>query len=297
MQINNLIEEKALKKSMVGAILLAVWGITMAIVASSSAIMLDGMFNLISGIMSYFFIQIARLTSDKATREYPLGYYAYESLLVFIKGATILLLIVMAVYSNLMILLSGGKEPQLGLMMLYVAVAVFGCLALFLISRAAFKKTGSELLHAETRAWLINAAISAAIGLALAITMLLIGTSLAWIARYIDQILVIILSLAFIKDPLVFMKNGLRELVLAAPHQEYTTPFENKFLPLKDQLGAKELDLEIMKTGRRMWVTVRLTPADDTIRMPELKKARDRLSEIAKEIYADTQVELILETG
>jgi hypothetical protein len=45
-----------------------------------------------------------------------------------------------------------------------------------------------------------------------------------------------------------------------------------------------------------MWVTVRITPADDTIRIPELKKARDRLSKIAKEIYADTQVELILET-
>jgi predicted Co/Zn/Cd cation transporter (cation efflux family) len=118
-----------------------------------------------------------------------------------------------------------------------------------------------------------------------------------WWGRFFWQILVILLSLAFIKDPFVFMKNGLRELVLAAPQQENTTPFENKILPLKDQLGAKEFDLEIMKTGRRMWVTVRITPSDDTIQIPELKKARDRVSETAKEIYEDTQVELILETG
>ena len=52
-----------------------------------------------------------------------------------------------------------------------------------------------------------------------------------------------------------------------------------------------------MKTGRRIWVTVRLTPAENMIRVPELKKAKDRVVEIAKEIYEDTQVELILETG
>ncbi len=51
----NLIEEKALKRSMVGAFLLAVWGIVMASVSGSSVILLDGMFNLISGIMSFFF--------------------------------------------------------------------------------------------------------------------------------------------------------------------------------------------------------------------------------------------------
>ena len=49
-----LIEEKALKRSMVGALLLAVWGIAMASVSGSSVILLDGMFNLISGIMSFF---------------------------------------------------------------------------------------------------------------------------------------------------------------------------------------------------------------------------------------------------
>jgi len=41
------IEEKALKKSMIGAFILAIWGIAMAAVASSGAIMLDGMFNFI----------------------------------------------------------------------------------------------------------------------------------------------------------------------------------------------------------------------------------------------------------
>jgi predicted Co/Zn/Cd cation transporter (cation efflux family) len=43
-----MIEEKALKASMVGALVLSGWGILMAFASSSGVIMLDGMFNLIS---------------------------------------------------------------------------------------------------------------------------------------------------------------------------------------------------------------------------------------------------------
>ena len=87
------IEEKALKKSMVGGFLLAVWGLVMAGVSGSSVVLLDGMFNMISGIMSYFSIEITRLISGKESREYPLGYFAFESLFVLAKGATILVLL------------------------------------------------------------------------------------------------------------------------------------------------------------------------------------------------------------
>jgi predicted Co/Zn/Cd cation transporter (cation efflux family) len=269
----------------------------MAIVASSGAIMLDGMFNFVSGIMSYFFIGITRLVSGNATRDYPLGYFAFESLFVFIKGAIILLLIVMAVYSNLKVLFSGGREPSLGLMSLYVVAAVVGCLVLYMISRAAFKKTGSEILETETSGWLINAIISSCIGVALGITMLLRGTALGWIDRYIDQILVIFMSLVFIRDPLVFMKNGLKQLLLASPQKEYITPYEDRILPLKEQLDAREMSLEVLKTGRRMWVTVWLTPEKNTISMDEIRHIKETIRKTAWEIYENTQTEVILEAG
>ena len=106
-----LIEEKALKKSMLGAFILAIWGIVMASVSGSSVLLLDGMFNLISGIMSYFSIEITRLIYGKESRDYPLGFFAFESLFVLAKGASILVLLLMALYSNIGVLLSGGREP------------------------------------------------------------------------------------------------------------------------------------------------------------------------------------------
>lgn len=291
----NLIEEKALKRSMVGALLLAVWGIVMASVSGSSVILLDGMFNLISGIMSFFSIEVTRLISGKETRQYPLGYFAFESLFVLAKGASILVLLLMALYSNIGVLLSGGREPVLGLLTIYVALAVMGCVVLYLISRKGFKQTGSEILQAETKAWLVNAVISGAIGVAFGITMLLKGTPLGFIDRYIDQILVIVLSIIFIKDPILLMKSGIKELLLAAPQDTYTKPFEDRLMPLKDQLHARALDLEIIKTGRRLWLTVWFDPRDDEIKIDDFMKVKAKLSKLAREVYENTQTEVILE--
>lgn len=119
--------------------------------------------------------------------------------------------------------------------------------------------------------------------------------SIGWLDRYVDQILVTIFSLLFIKDPLVFMKNGLSELLLAAPQDAFTQPYEKKLLPLKDELGARNMALETMKTGRRMWLTVIFDPAKDTIHMDEITQLKERLSAAAKEVYENTWTEVLLE--
>jgi cation diffusion facilitator family transporter len=288
-------EEGVLKKLLVGALLLAVWGIVMAIASDSSVILLDGMFNLISAIMSFFSIEILRLVSGKETREYPLGYFAFESLFVLIKGASIMILLLMALYSAIKKLVTGGGEPALGLMMVYVVLAVLGCLVLYILARRGFKKTGSEILEAEKQSWFINMVVSGAIGIAFGVTMLLQQTALGWIAKYVDQILVIIFSIIFFKDPIILMKKGLKELLLAAPQREFAAPFEEKILPLKEELGANKLTLEILKTGRRIWLTVKVDPKEATISVDEFMKVREKISGIAQKVYENTDTEVILE--
>ena len=288
-------EESVLKKLLVGALLLAVWGIVMAIASDSSVVLLDGMFNLISAIMSFFSLEILRLISGKETREYPLGYFAFESLFVLVKGASIMILLLMALYSAIKKLISGGGEPALGLMTVYVVLAVLGCLVLYIIARRGFKKTGSEILEAEKQSWFINMVVSGAIGIAFGVTMLLQQTSLGWIAKYVDQILVIIFSIIFFKDPIILMKKGLKELLLAAPQREFAAPFEEKILPLKEELGANKLALEILKTGRRIWLTVKVDPKEATINVDEFMKVREKISGIAQKVYENTDTEVILE--
>jgi len=289
------IEEKALKISMVGAFVLAVWGLLIAALSQSGAVLLDGMFNLISAIMTFFSIEITRLIFGKETHQYPLGYFAFESLFVFVKGAAILILVLMALYANIVVLINGGRQPALGLLTVYVAIAVTGCFGLYGVTRKSYKETGSDLLQAEAKAWLLNGAVTGAIGIAFVIVMLIQGTALGWIDRYVDQVLVILMSIMFIKDPLALMRNGLKELLLAAPQETFSQPFIDRILPLKEELGARNLSFEILKTGRRVWVTIFYDPLEDTLRVDAFMALKIRIQAIAREIHPNSQTEVILE--
>jgi predicted Co/Zn/Cd cation transporter (cation efflux family) len=297
MEEKQIIEEKALKVSMVGAFFLAVWGLVMAVFTGAGIVLLDGMFNLISAVMAFFSIEISRLISGRKTRDFPLGYFALESLFVFLKGASILVMVVMALYSNIKVLLAGGREPELGLMIIYVAVAVAGCFLIYGVTRRSFKKTGSEMLEAETQAWLINGVISSLIGVAFVIVLLVQGTDYGWISRYADQILVIFFAAFVIRDPLVLMKNGIKELLLVAPAEAFAAPFVDKLLPLREPLGIREMSVEVLKTGRRVWVTVYMDPEGEEIQVASFMEIKRKLRAAASEVYGNTDTEVILERG
>jgi hypothetical protein len=66
-------------------------------------------------------------------------------------------------------------------------------------------------------------------------------------------------------------------------------------MPLKEELGAKHLSLEILKTGRRMWVTVFMDPVNDTLHVDEFMALKTKLQDISREVNPNTQTELILE--
>lgn len=125
--------------------------------------------------------------------------------------------------------------------------------------------------------------------------MFIQNTSMGWIARYVDQVLVILMTILFIKEPLILMRGGLRELLLASPQKEFSKPFVKKIMPLKEQLGARHLSLEILKTGRRMWVTVFMDPVKDTLHVDEFMALKTKLQDISREVNPNTQTELILE--
>ncbi|CAB5089174.1 hypothetical protein D3OALGA1CA_5875 [Olavius algarvensis associated proteobacterium Delta 3] len=289
------VEETALKQSMVGALLLSVWGLVMAFFSDSGAVLLDGMYNLVSAIMTFFSLHITRLVSGRETRDFPLGYFMFESLFVFIKGSTIIIVVLMALWSSLRVLLAGGREPALGLMTGYVVVAVIGCGLLYWKTRDGYRNTGSEILMAEAQGWLLNAIVTGAIGVAFVITLFIQDTAFGWIARYVDQILVILLSLVFIRDPILLMLGGLKELLLAAPQREFAAPFHDALVPVMESAGARGMSLEVLKTGRRAWLTVKLDPAGNTIDVDAFMELKRRFRELAGTVHPNTDTEVVIE--
>ena len=92
----------------------------------------------------------------------------------------------------------------------------------------------------------------------------------------------------------MLMKSGIKELLLAAPRDSLIKPFQEKLLPIKDQLHV-DMAIELIKTGRRLWLTVRLDPPGDQIGVDELMEFKAKISQAAREVYENTQTEVILE--
>ena len=64
---------------------------------------------------------------------------------------------------------------------------------------------------------------------------------------------------------------------------------------MKDQLNARAMAVEIIKTGRRLWLTIRFDPRDDEIKVDDFMKVRAVLCQAAREVYENTQTEVLLE--
>lgn len=289
------IEENTLRISMIGAFLLAIWGISMAYFSQSDAVLLDGAFNLISAVITFFSIKVTSMISRKESFKHPFGFFAYETLIVFTKGASILILIAISVTANVKKILSGGGEPKLGIMTIYVVIAVFACLAIYLIFRKSYKQIETELLFAEKQSWLLNTIISGSIGVAFLIAIFLQGTSLGWINRYLDQILVIIFSLIFIREPFNLVKDGLREFLLGSPKKEISQPFIDKLNLLKNNKEIKEFQVFLLKTGRRIWINVIIEPTKNSIKMEELLELKNELSVAMQEVYPNTFTQVTID--
>ena len=288
-------ERKALILSAVTALALALWGIGMGMYSGSDAIMLDGSFNLLSAAMAFIGMKVAGLTACGYTRRYPLGFFAYEPLMVMVKGISILVLVALALSSNIQVLLAGGRDPQLGLMLVYVGPAVAGCLLAWFICRRANRQQASGLLMAEQQSWLINTVISGSIGVALLMVIAVQGTSVGWIARYIDQILVIGFCLAFLRDPWLLVRNGFRELLLSAPDPAYVQPLRERLAAMAPDPHFSVSDLMVLKTGRRTWISIAVTSTCDDASLVQFFNFRAALKTCAEQCYSNCFCEVVLE--
>ena len=71
-------------------------------------------------------LRIANSLGRPETEHYPIGFYALESLFVFGKGLILLLLTTYVIVNNVIILMSGGSELNLGMVLIYLSVALAG---------------------------------------------------------------------------------------------------------------------------------------------------------------------------
>ncbi len=201
MKVANL-EQSSLKVAIYGNIFMAALGLTFAWYTDSQAVLLDGVFSLIALIIAVLTLYIARLIQRPGDDEFPFGYAVFEPLLNFSKGLIITAVMVFALFGAVATLLDGGSEIVVGGAVIYALIASIGCAAIVLFMKRMAKQTASPIIEVEVKNWTIDGVISGIVALSFFVVMLREGTPADPYLRYIDQVLVILMSVCFLFIPL-----------------------------------------------------------------------------------------------
>ena len=142
-------------------------------------------------------------------------------------------------------LLQGGRAVAADMAMIFGAVNVVGCLAVWAYLRWSTLRNGSGLVQAEQRQWLMDSALSAAVMIGFGAAWLLERSHWAELAVYADPVMMLVISVYFMTVPVKMVLESVRELLLAAPKED---ALEDIHETLED-LGLNPEQVRVAKLG------------------------------------------------
>jgi len=289
------LEKRALAISMYGGILFVIIEFVMAIFTTSQSILMDSVYDAAELIMVIASLRIIPLLYRPTTEKHPFGYSQVETIFITIKGSMLTAVTVGLVLSNIQIIRDGGHIVPFASVAAFEFSAVFISLIVILILRKLYKKTSSILVKVEIDGWIIDTIASAGLGIAFILPKLFNWEWLIHITPYLDQIMAIVLSVFILPIPIKTVIVSLRELFLFAPDNETVENIKNISSRVLSAYNIDIITYDIIKTGRKLWISLYFKTPNDTISISALAKIQKELEAALILDYPDLYVELVPE--
>ena len=134
----------------------------------------------------------------------------------------------------------------------------------------------SPLINMEMQGWRMDSVVSFGMACAFLLPMFI---PFAWFQKfvpYLDQIITVVLSLIMIPAPIHTIITGFRDLML-----------------IIGIYGHKNLYYDIVRTGRKLWVSVYITFDKDIVSLSKFKFLQDECILALAKKYPDFYFELL----
>lgn len=289
------LEKKYLRISLAGNVLTGCVGIVCAVISSSQAIMLDGLFNLTYCATGLFTLKVASLVDRGDDARFPHGYGFFEPLVNGTKGVLVFGVSLMALVGAAYALFGGGRPIAAGVAVGYGGFASLACWLLAYFSRRGAKVTHSPLVQADAENWLVNAAISSCVLIAFAGIFLFQFLGLDSWARYVDPVVVLSVVAISLGVPVRMAWKALMELLNRAP----TAPVVQEVTDIVDAqlegLPFVERFVRVIQPGRQRIVLVHVVMAADYSpgTLEALDIVRDRTADALSQSHAATILDML----
>lgn len=288
-------ENKILRISFVGSTLFLLSECLAAFFTHSQAVLMDCVYDLVDlAMLGPFMILVPKLYKP-VTERWPYGFAQIESLFIIIKCGLLLFLDIQLLTDSVTLILDGGHIVNAGAVAAFELFVSVSCVAMYLVLRNMNRHFSSPTVNAELYIWKLDAYSTGGVGLAFLIQLILQFTPLSFVVPYIDPAIAIFMALILAREPITMIWDAIKSLILAAPGKDVMEQIRSK---AEDILKGYDLYidfLDVVKTGRKIWVDVYITQKDDMLSISSLKLAHDEIVARLKPEYQDVFVELIPE--
>ena len=113
------------------------------------------------------------------------------------------------------------------------------------------------------------------------------------IVPYLDQLITIVLSLVMIPTPIHTVITGIRDLMLIPPEEETIDDIKETIEPIIGVYGHKNLYYDIVRTGRKLWISVYISFEKDIVSLSKFKQLQDQCIKALASKYSDFYFELL----
>lgn len=286
-------ERRAICFSLIAGIILLVIGIMMAIKTDSKAMLADSLYDSIDIIIVILTLFLVKLYHAPVSEKKPFGFSQLESFFLLIKTFMILALNVSIIINAVISIINGGKEIDVITVSLFQFILFIGNLIVWLIIRNINKKINSPTVKAEVVAWKFDMIYSFGMAFAFFVIQALKETNFKSIIPYFDQVVVIISSIIMLPEVFKVLKENITSVLLFAPNKDLTD--EIKSIIEKNLLNTnmKILHYDIIKTGRKTWISSYFKSSDNIVDITQLKEITTKCSEELNERIGNIYFELI----
>ncbi len=286
-------EKRAICFSLIAGIILLIVGIMMAIKTDSKAMLADALYDSIDIIIVILTLFLIKLYHTPISEKKPFGFSQLESFFLLIKTFMILALNVSIIINAIISIINGGKEIDVITVSLFQFILFIGNLIIWLIIRSSNKKINSPTIKAEVVAWKFDMIYSLGMAFAFFVIQTLKETNFKSIIPYFDQVVVIISSIIMLPELYKVLKENITSVLLFAPNKDLTDEIKNIIEKHLLNTNMRTLHYDIVKTGRKIWISIYFRNSDNIVDIMQLKEITMRCSKELNEKIGNIYFELV----
>ncbi len=286
-------EKSAMTLSLYGNLFFVIVELIMAIYTGSQAVLLDAVYDGIEFFMLLPSIFLIPLLYRPMSEKHPFGYVQVESFFLVIKGITMTAVTIGLIANNINIALHGGSHISFNSVAYFELFACILGTIVTLLLRKKNRKVNSPLVNLEIQGWEIDSAVSLGMTIAFFLPILLKDTMFNAFSPYLDQVITVLLSLFIIPAPIKSVITGFRDLMLLPPEYEMVNDIKKTVESVLSPYGFENLYYDIVRTGRKLWISVYITFDRDDISIQRFRKLQAECIEALSFNYNDFYLELL----